>query len=207
MCTGNGEQCRRYTAEGMVTLPCPSPDYCELGKGGLCKPYGRLNVQIGQDEEDLGSFIFRTTGFNSIRTLAARLHYYQAVSGNLLACMPLELRLRAKSTTQSHRTAIYYADINVREGGKLEAAITEAKEIDEIRKEIGFDQDALDAAAREGFANGAFEESSEEIPEIVEEFFPEGGSVAEGDAGKTTGTAPAKLSLKEKLDEKAGGSQ
>jgi len=95
VCVGNGETCRRVTAAGVQTLPCPSPDACELAKGGMCKPYGRLNVRIGDDDE-LGTVIFRTTGFNSIRTLAARLSYYKAVSGNLLACLPLELRLRGK---------------------------------------------------------------------------------------------------------------
>ena len=102
ICVGNGETCRRFTNSGVQTLPCPSPDCCELGRGGLCKPYGRLNVKIGDDDE-LGTFIFRTTGFNSIRTLAARLSYYQAVSGSLLSSLPLQLRLRGKSTTQSHR--------------------------------------------------------------------------------------------------------
>ncbi|HEY8102865.1 MAG TPA: hydrolase or metal-binding protein [Burkholderiaceae bacterium] len=212
MCTGNGETCRRFTASGITTLPCPSPDLCDIGKGGLCKPYGRLNVQIGPDEEDMGTFIFRTTGYNSIRTLAARLHYYRAVSGNLLACMPLELRLRAKSTTQSHRTPIYYADLNVRGERKLEEAIAEARALDEVKREVGFDQAALDAAAKEGFANGAFEESSEEMPEIAEEFFPEaGGRVAdacnESGAGQSTAAAASKPSLKEKLDKKAGGTK
>ena len=204
ICTGNGEQCRRYTASGMETLPCPSPDNCELGKGGLCKPYGRLNVQIGEDEEDVGTFIFRTTGFNSIRTLAARLHYYRAASGNLLACMPLELRLRAKSTTQSHRTAIYYADLTVRQGRTLEKAITEAREIDEQRRLAGYDQVALDAAAIEGFANGTFEESAEEMPEIAEEFFPG----TDGGSGSNTAVLSSnKTTLKEKLDKKSVGAE
>lgn len=60
-----------------------------------------MNVVIG-DEDPLGSFVFRTTGFNSTRTLTARLHYFQAISGNRLACLALELRLRGKSTRQSH---------------------------------------------------------------------------------------------------------
>lgn len=60
MCVDNGESCRRFTASGIESMPCPSPDSCELAKAG-CKPFGRLNVQIG-DEEDLGTFIFRTTG-------------------------------------------------------------------------------------------------------------------------------------------------
>ncbi len=56
-----------------------------------------MNVVIG-DEDALGSFVFRTTGFNSIRTLIARLQYFRAISGDRLACLPLELRLRGKST-------------------------------------------------------------------------------------------------------------
>lgn len=171
ICVGNGETCRRVTSNGVQTLPCPSPDVCELAKGGMCKPYGRLNVKIGDDDE-LGTFIFRTTGFNSIRTLSARLSYYQAVSGNLLACLPLELRLRGKSTTQSHRGAIYYVDICSREGASLSETIMEARKIDARRKEVGFDQAALDEAGSVGFANAAFEFNEEEIPEIVEEFFP-----------------------------------
>jgi hypothetical protein len=200
MCVGNGETCRRYTASGIEALPCPSPDGCEQARGG-CKPYARLNVKIGEDEEDLGTFIFRTTGFNSIRTLAARLSYYQAVSGNLLACLPLELRIRGKSTTLSHRSAIYYVDLTVREGMTLEAAIAEARLNDERRRAGGYDQAALDAAGRLGFGNGAFEESEEEMPEIVEEFFNTAGDSGTGGADKTNGRT--KPSLMEKLDLKA----
>jgi len=107
---------------------CPAPEGCEFGHG-LCKPYGRLNVVLG-DEDGLGTFIFRTTSFNSIRTLAARLRYFQAVSGGLLASMPLELELRGKSTTQSHRSAIYYVDLATRSGATLEEAITQARDLD-----------------------------------------------------------------------------
>ncbi len=112
LCVGNGESCKRVTDKGLEELACPGPDTCRFGMGH-CKPYGRLNVSIG-DSDELGSFVFRTTGFNSIRTLAARLQYFAAVSGGNLACMPLELKLRGKSTTQSHRSAIYYADLVVR---------------------------------------------------------------------------------------------
>ncbi|MFZ6754008.1 hydrolase or metal-binding protein [Undibacterium sp. Dicai25W] len=172
ICVGNGETCRRFTSNGIVTIDCPSPSACELAKSGLCKPYGRLNVQIG-DTEELGTFIFRTTGYNSIRTLAARLSYYQAVSGCLLSSMPLELKLRAKSTTQSYRSAIYFVDLTVRDGLTLEEAISQAKQVDAQRKSVGYDQQALDLAAKVGFANSAFEEGDDEVAEIVEEFFTE----------------------------------
>ncbi len=199
VCVGNGENCRRITAGSVQTLPCPSPDACELAKGGMCKPYGRLNVGIG-DDDALGTFIFRTTGFNSIRTLAARLSYYRAVSGNLLACLPLELRLRGKSTTQSHRGAIYYVDLAVREGMTLEDAITEAKALDARRKEAGLDQVALDTAAQAGFGNAAFEFTEEEGPEILEEFYPPTDTDTPAPAGVT---AVSSGGLRQRLEQRA----
>lgn len=202
VCVGNGERCKRVEEGGIAILPCPSPDGCQFGGPGGCKPYGRLNVSVG-DEDEMGSFIFRTTSFNSIRTLAARLHYFSAVSGNLLACLALELKLRGKSTTQSYRAAIYYVDLGVRAGKTLEDTITEARELDARRKASGFDQTALDAAAKVGFANGAFEDSPEEAAAVAEEFFPEptGGST---DAGNTdTSGEPKPSTLRDKLDRKA----
>jgi hypothetical protein len=194
LCVGNGEVCKRVTASGIQSLPCPSPEGCELAKGGLCKPYGRLNVKIGEDD-DMGSFIFRTTGYNSIRTLAARLSYYQAVSGNLLASLPLELRLRGKSTTQSHRAPVYYVDLTVRDGLTLEAAIAEARANDERRKACGFSQAGLDESAKAGFGNGAFEETEEEMEVVVEEFFPE----KSGTAATTITMVLANQTLNDKL--------
>lgn len=57
LCVGNGETCKRITKDGIQSLPCPSPDACPLAKGNACRPYGRLNVVIG-DEDPLGSFVF-----------------------------------------------------------------------------------------------------------------------------------------------------
>jgi hypothetical protein len=204
VCVGNGETCRRAGDSGIEELPCPSPDGCAFGQGGACKPYGRLNVRIG-DEGDMEGFLFRTTSYNSIRTLAARLHYFAAVSGNLLACLPLELKLRGKSTTQSYRSAIYYVDLGVRPGSSLEAAITEARELDARRRAAGFDQVALDAAAHAGFANGAFEDSIEDSAAVAEEFYPaesgdDGSHRDDHDAPRATAATP---SLKDRLDRRA----
>ena len=171
MCVGNGDTCRRLTQSGVQSLPCPSPALCEFGKGGLCKPYGRLNVKVG-DDDDLGTFIFRTTGYNSIRTLAARLSYYQAVSGGLLAYMPLELKLRGKSTTQSRRTPIYYVDLVIKEGVPLHEAVAQAREKARQMKEEGVDQGALDKAAAKGFGNALFEYDEDEMTQVIEEFYP-----------------------------------
>ena len=203
VCVGNGETCKRQCADGIQSLPCPSPDGCSLAQGGACKPYGRLNVVIG-DEDSLGSFVFRTTGFNSIRTLAARLQYLQAISGNRLACLPLELRLRGKSTRQSHGTPIFYADITVRNGITLEDALIAAQQTNDSRIAAGFDQTALDNAARLGFSNGAFEDSEEDSGAVVEEFYPAATDDEPGHEAPTQRQAStAKATLAAKLESKA----
>ena len=222
ICVGNGETCKRFSKDGYEQLPCPSPDLCPLGKNGNCKPYGRLNVCItpehiarnGSDssnasnqhqEDELGTFIFRTTGFNSIRTLAARLSYYQAVSGNLLSCLPLQLKLRGKSTTQSYRSAIYYVDLTVRDGVSLNEAIQQARQLHQQRLEAGFQQTMLDQAARNGLENGLFELGEDEAEEVMDEFY--GGF--EGVQDKQAQITPvdninSNLSLKQKLSSKTG---
>ena len=170
ICVGNGQTCQRMTSQGVEQHPCPSPDLCPLGQGGHCKPYARLHVNLDESDE-FGTFIFRTTGFNSIRTLAARLNYYHAASGGLLSCLPLQLTLRGKSTTQSYRQPVYYVDLTLREGVDLKTAIQTAKEIDQQGKQAGFDQVALDQIARQGFANAKFEVHAEEGMELLEEFY------------------------------------
>ncbi|MEQ1085934.1 hydrolase or metal-binding protein [Acinetobacter seifertii] len=170
ICSGNGETCQRLEQNGIEQHTCPSPDLCSLAQGGLCKPYARLYVNLDESDE-FGTFIFRTTGFNSIRTLEARLRYYSAASGDLLSCLPLQLTLRGKSTTQSYRTPIYYVDLTLRDGVNLNDAITSAKEIDEQSKAAGFYQEALDHVARQGYGNANFEVGGEEGLDIVEEFY------------------------------------
>ncbi|WP_426208778.1 hydrolase or metal-binding protein [Pseudomonas sp. TWR2-1-1] len=197
LCVGNGETCKRATQDGMQSLPCPSPDACPLAKGGACKPYGRLNVLIG-DDDPLGSFVFRTTGFNSIRTLAARLHYFQAISGNRLACLPLELRLRGKSTRQSHGTPIFYVDITVRSGMSVEETLLGARQLDEARQSAGFDQASLDCAAKHGLGNGAFEDSEEDGGAVIEKFYS--STDAATGAAESDEPQPAPNSLAGKLE-------
>ena len=170
VCVGNGETCQRLTNQGVEQHLCPSPDLCPLAQGGYCKPYGRLHVNLDESDE-FGTFIFRTTGFNSIRTLAARLSYYHAASNGLLSCLPLQLILRGKSTTQSYRQPVYYVDLTLREEISLNEAIVQAKQIDEQSKQVGFYQEALDFIARKGFGNGRMDVDMEEGLDVVEEFY------------------------------------
>ena len=130
----------------------------------------RLHMNFNKLDE-FDPFVFRTTGFNSIRTLAARLSYYHMALNSLLSCLPLQLTLRGKSTTQSYRQPVYYVDLTLRDGISLNEAIIQAKQIDEQSKQAGFYQEALDFTARKGFANARFETDIEGGLEVVEEFY------------------------------------
>jgi len=81
-------------------------------------------------------------------------------------------------------------------------ALSEARQVEEEQKAAGFDQAALDNAARLGFSNGSFEETEDEVSELVEEFFPETGSGG-GSGDAENGVARTKPSLQDKLDKKA----
>lgn len=198
MCVGNGETCRRATAEGIQTFECRTPDGCELAQGNQCKPYGRLNVRVGEDDV-LGTFILRTTGFNTIRTLLARMAYLSALTGGILASMPLELRLRGKSTTQSHRAPIYFVDLTLRAGQSLHEAVEQARVERAKQTELGVDQAALDEAARRGFAMGVFEDVADDGLPVVEEFFPE---AAQQDAQAAGPSHVSTTALRDKLSVK-----
>lgn len=171
LCVGNGETCRRVTANGMKTMPCPSPEACEIGNSGHCKPLGRLTVIVEGSGDETGSFIFRTTGFNSIRSLAARLNYFRAATGGHLATLPLELKLREKSTTLSRKTPIYFVDLSIRSGTTLIEAIRTSRDESQARAQAGFDQQALDQSARLGFNAGEFDDNCEDGKTVLEEFY------------------------------------
>jgi len=186
ICVGNGQTAKRSEQEGVNDVSCPGPQACPFGQQAGCKLYGRLNVQIEGQEDELGSFIFRTTGYNSVRTLAARLRYFEAVSGGNTKHLRLVLKLRAKSTTQSHRAPVFYVDLTLRKDEPLADAVAFARTEAQRYADAGVETALLEEAARQAFSNGVFEDSEEEAPAIVEEFFAE--TNGDGDPGDTQDT-------------------
>jgi len=79
-------------------------------------------------------------------------------------------------------------------------ALVTASELDSRRQAAGFNQVALDEAARRGFGNGAFEDSEEDVGAIVEEFYP---TEETPPPTTTTPQRSTKASLTEKLDAQA----
>ena len=196
LCVGNGEVAKRVGAQGMEEVSCPGPERCPYGHQQGCKLYGRLNLFVEGQGDELGSFIFRTTGYNSVRTLAARLKYFEAVSGGLTRYLPLTLRLRAKSTTQSYRTPVYYVDLTLRDELTLTEAVGQARQEAMLDDEAGLTIREMETVARALLRNGQFEEVDEEVPMLLEEFYPEPEMIASSSTSQplATVTAPKRLS-------------
>jgi hypothetical protein len=199
LCVGDGQHCKRVTHTGVESLPCPAPDHCALGIEGGCKLFGRFNVRIdhaANQGDALSTFVLRTTSVNTVRTLMARMRYLHALSGGLLAFLPLELRLRGKSTAQSHRAPIYYVDLGLRAQMPLGLAVLQAREEREQARAGGLDLEALERAAREGYAQGLFEETGEDASAVVQEFYGQGrdtqagARMEQGEQGEQGGSAP-----------------
>lgn len=174
LCSGDGEKARRrdpQSATGISDYSCPGSDLCEYGKQNRCKPFGRLMVGLeGEwDKDPLSGFMFRTTSFNSIRALTARLSYLAAATGDQMAGLPCNLVMRAKSTSASMRRPIYYLDIEPRDG--LLNAMAEAKTKRAEMEQAGFKRQALEEAVRLGYEQSAFVEPEDETKEVVEEFY------------------------------------
>ena len=57
------------------------------------------------------------------------------------------LRLRAKSTTLSYRTPVYYVDLTLRDDSTLAQSVQAARQEAERQQEAGVDTEALEAMA------------------------------------------------------------
>ena len=66
---------------------------------------------------------------------------------------------------------MYYVDLTLRDGVNLQHAIQMAKDIDQQSKNSGFNQQALDQMARQGYGIARFEVNAEEGLDLVEEFY------------------------------------
>jgi hypothetical protein len=209
VCVGNGECAKRVSGEGIEDVACPTPERCQFAKEKGCKLYGRLNVQVEGQNDELGSFIFRTTGYNSVRTLAARLQYFAAVSNGLTRFLPLQLKLRAKSTTQSYRAPVFYVDLTLRDEDTLVTAVATARNTALQFAEAGVNIAQLEQAAKALLQNGQFEDGEDEVPQLLEEFYPETDSSGVNEASiNPMAAAPAKPQVRAtRLTNRLGNAQ
>lgn len=211
VCRGNGETAQRLQANGKREgMECT----CEmLGKKGGCKPNGILSFVLPTAE--LGGVCkYRTTSWNSIRSLAGGLAYMRQLTGGNLRGIPFFLRLNQKDaevegqmqkipflTIEYHgniqeirREAITHAQAEAKQ-----LAIVESIEI-EARRQMATDAQITDADDEDAAEFNPTEKQKEDgsvvstetgemiaAPEKEERVahFPMGGANAEEAEGET----------------------
>ena len=76
------------------------------------------------------------------------IYQYLGIAMPQYAHLPLLLKLRAKTTTLSYQTPVYYVDLTLREGAELASTVSQAKDAAESDLEAGLGMIELEHTAR-----------------------------------------------------------
>jgi hypothetical protein len=194
ICAGDGEKGKRRMADGSVgDVVCMGAEYCEFAKDARCKVMTRLNVQIdvsdldSQESEEKGddaqalkkdhefdvdwfndgsTFILRSTGFNTARTLQSKIAGFHALLGGNLVGVPFKLKLRSKTSAMSMNSIFFYVDVVPALPMMKSAEI--GMKIKQRMIENGMDQAAYEETVMAGLSESLFEDSPEEEAEAFE---------------------------------------
>ena len=169
-CSGDG---KIATDINDVKLSC-NPETCPKFISKRCKPNGVLSVILTKSPRLGGVYKFRTTGWNSIRSILSSMMFLQTATGGTLAGIPLKLTLtpqqaQPKNSPTSH--TIYV--VNIEFAGTMEQLLNETIKTIQTRHAMQADIQRLESTAR--LALDA-PESEEEIEDIQAEFYPDGGA-------------------------------
>lgn len=166
-CSGNGTRARRALESGVQEIDCPRPEACEYGVRNRCKSMTRVYLRIEGQQDELGVFVLRSTGHNTLNYLSARLTELHGLTQGQMAGLPLQLVLSAKSTTQSFREPVYFADLTTRPGQSLLDAVREMRAHQAAYAEAGLSFQGMEQQMLLGLANGDFADEVEDIDEWI----------------------------------------
>ena len=159
VCASNGSgRAKRWSgATGTVEVACEGCDRCSFALSGAveCKFFGRIAVQIDGQEGELGTYVMRTTSYNTLKTFEAKLWQFWSVLGGKLRGIPFVMKLRAAQTELSNWTTFYFVDLELNKATLVEAARAGQKQAkDDI--DCGFNIAGLQLTMIEGLRNGGY---------------------------------------------------
>lgn len=169
LCTGNGCKAKRITSEGVKEIDCPRPEACEFAQRTRCRSMVRFYFKIDGQDNELGLFVLRSTGWNSLSRLAAHLAQLSGAMDGKIAGLPLKMVVRGKSTQQSMRKPIYHVDLELPNGVSLIQAAATARSFQDELTQAGLKIENMERALLEGLANGDLADELEDADEWVSE--------------------------------------
>ncbi len=147
-----------------------NPDTCQKFKDKKCKPNGILSVILAKSPRLGGVYKFRTTSYNSIRSILSSLFFIKNLTGGILAMIPLKLTI-SPMTVQPKDSAtpqtIYV--VNVEFVGTLQQLLEKTVEVSKYQSMMRMNIKILETKARAALT---LPESEEDINEIEAEFYP-----------------------------------
>ncbi|MDD2900799.1 MAG: hypothetical protein PHU44_00020 [Syntrophales bacterium] len=191
-CCGDGEGAQRLGEDGKYqTVPCPclrlESNYAGKDK---CKPNGTLQVLLQGVDRTGGVWKFRTTSWNSVHSIMSSLKLIQAITGGVLAGIPLKLVLSPKTVTipGTGQNMIVYV-VSLEFPGTEQELAKIGYDIAKRRADHRAKMDQIEAEARKALEH--LEETPEEMREVQEEFYPEGVTIeVKPEAGQASEPAP-----------------
>lgn len=179
-CSGNGEQAED-AVHGAIPCTCPwfkghAGEYTgpprQLGQGApTCKPHGRLSVILEAAETFGGFYVFRTTSWETIRSITASLQLYKEQFG-YLAGLPLRMVIYPATDTYEEggttKTSTSYKVALVLRGS-FDTAKQIAKSAFEVREQLALPSPAQADVHRKAL----LEDEERDAEEISQEFHPE----------------------------------
>jgi hypothetical protein len=177
-CCGDGEGAQRLGEDGKYqAVPCPclrlEANYAGKEK---CKPNGTLQVLLQGVDRIGGVWKFRTTSWNSVNSIMSSLKLIQAITGGVLAGIPLKLVLSPKTVTipGTGQNMIVYV-VSLEFPGTEQELAKIGYDIAKRRADHRAKMDQIEAEARKALEH--LEETPEEMREVQEEFYPEGVTI------------------------------
>ena len=172
MCRGNGVVATKTLDESKEEIVC-NPKTCEAYQKKKCKHRGRLSVILSASNRLGGVYVFRTSGFNSIRNIMSSMGFLRGITGGVLGGIPLHLTLlpmTVKPQGVNQNVKIYAANLEYA-GSPSELKKAAVEEI-QRRMQLGIDMGQTEKADVELLKAQMMEEAEEEAK--AEEFIPEG---------------------------------
>ncbi|MDO8276624.1 MAG: hypothetical protein Q7T63_00705 [Burkholderiaceae bacterium] len=147
-CSGDGVTAVRadFGTGTTAETTCAGPEACEYANqaGVRCQLHVRLKVQIEGQSDPFAVFELQSSGINTYRTLSAKLAMMHAAFGGSLRNIPMTLAIYAKSSPLSRFEPFYVADLQLRDGSTMSAALESANAAKAL--EASLNMDAMEAA-------------------------------------------------------------
>jgi hypothetical protein len=167
LCQGDGATAKQIDG---AQVEC-NPDTCPQFTQKKCKPNGILSVILTKSPRLGGVYKFRTTSFNSIRSILSSMFFLSNLTGGVLAMIPLKLTVSPMQVQpkDSMKPQTIYV-VNIEFAGTASELLQKTFEVQKYQSAMRENIIKLESTAR---AVLTAPESKEEIKEIEAEWYPE----------------------------------